>query len=91
MPRQPVGCSPPTDMSCAIRRSWWNSLLSASCNWRVTNLLEEVRPGVLPNMLLEVLTDAEPGEIKYNARPTLRFHQLENMNSFLKEVGGTQD
>jgi hypothetical protein len=50
----------------------------------------EVRPGVLPNMLLEVLTDAEPGEIKYNPKPTLRFHHLENMNGFLKEVGGVR-
>lgn len=86
---------------------WWNSTL-APRHVRVQDLVSDVAPGVLPNVLLEILTDAPEGRccnpiahvssahdlttpaaccsLKYSKKPTLRFHFIENLASFLKEV-----
>ena len=46
-------------------------------------LYEDVRTGVLPCKLLEVLT-GKP--IKHNANPQSRYHYLENSGAFLAAV-----
>ena len=42
---------------------WWNSWL-ASLSLSVTDLCEDVRPGVLPIQLLEVLSDSSCGKVR---------------------------
>jgi len=62
---------------------WWNSWL-ASLSLSVNDLCEDVRPGVLPIQLLEVLSDSSCG--KYNKKPKSKFMMLENQNVFLSQL-----
>ena len=62
---------------------WWNSWLS-ECNLSVTDLCEDVRNGVYPIKLLEVLSDSSCG--KYNKNPRSKFQSLENLNVFLAQL-----
>lgn len=62
---------------------WWNSWLSEA-NIKVTDLCAEIKPGIVPIRLLEVLSDSSCG--KYNKKAVGKFMQLENHNIFLNTL-----
>ena len=51
---------------------------------KVTDLCEDIKPGVLPLLLLEELKNKSIEPAKKH--PKNRFHMLENLNNFLKEI-----
>ena len=50
----------------------------------IKDLCEDVKPGVLPIKLLEVLSKSSCG--KYNKAPRIKFQMLENQNIFLAQL-----
>ena len=59
---------------------WWNSWL-AMRSMAVTDLCEEIKPGVISMNLIELLSASLAG--KYNKKPNSKFQMLENQNLFL--------
>ena len=62
---------------------WWNAWLG-EVNLKVDDLCEDVKAGVYPIKLLEVLSDSSCG--KYNPKAKMKFHCLENHNVFLASL-----
>ena len=64
---------------------WWTTWLQQRGH-KVEDLVDEVTTGVLPIVLFELLNDLPDGSTKYNRQPKMRFHMLENMQTFLTQV-----
>ena len=64
---------------------WWNSHL-AQCTpaLHVTDICEDLKSGILPIRLLEVLSDSSCG--KFAKKPISKFQNLENLNIFLAQL-----
>ena len=62
---------------------WWNSWLS-EINIKMTDLVEDVKPGVYPIKLLELLSDSTCG--KYAQKPRSKFEHIANHNVFLTQL-----
>ena len=61
---------------------WWNSWLQKRVppSPMVTDLCEEIKPGVISMHLIELLSASDAG--KYNESPSLVFHMNENHDRF---------
>ena len=62
---------------------WWNSWLSL-VKLKITDLNEDIKPGVYPIRLLEVLSDSSCG--KFDKHPKSKFQWLANHNLFLQQL-----
>mmetsp|Transcript_27072 Transcript_27072/g.64442 ORF Transcript_27072/g.64442 Transcript_27072/m.64442 type:complete len:1509 (-) Transcript_27072:202-4728(-) len=62
---------------------WWNSWLQMR-GITVTDLCEEIKPGVISMNLIELLSASVAG--KYNKSPSSRFQMLENNGAFLAQL-----
>ena len=62
---------------------WWNSWLQMR-GISVTDLCEEIKPGVISMNLIELLSASVAG--KYNKSPSSRFQMLENNGAFLAQL-----
>ncbi|KOO26882.1 alpha- sarcomeric (f-actin cross linking protein) [Chrysochromulina tobinii] len=62
---------------------WWNSWLSER-QLSITDLCEDIKPGVLPIVLLEILSESTCG--RYVKAPKTTFQRLENLNLFLEQL-----
>ena len=60
---------------------WWNSWLQMR-GITVTDLCEEIKPGVISMHLIELLSASDAG--KYNESPSLVFHMHENHDRFFE-------
>lgn len=63
---------------------WWNDKLAAQ-GMSVTDLIEDIKSGVKPIRLLEVLA-GEPFPSKFAPKPVSKFQMLENLNTFLEHL-----
>ena len=63
---------------------WWNSWLQKRVPPppMVTDLCEEIKPGVISMHLIELLSASDAG--KYNESPSLVFHMHENHDRFFE-------
>ena len=59
---------------------WWNSHLS-KVDMSLDDLFEDIKSGILPIKLLEVLSESKCGQ--YAKEPKSTFQKLENLNIFL--------
>jgi len=62
---------------------WWNSWLQMR-GITVTDLCEEIKPGVISMNLIELLSATAAG--KFNHSPSSRFQMLENNGAFLAQL-----
>ncbi len=62
---------------------WWNSWLSER-QLSIADLCEDIKPGVLPIQLLEILSESSCGRFVKTPRTT--FQKLENFNIFLEQL-----
>jgi hypothetical protein len=73
------------NLACALQTftRWWNSWLSER-QLSITDLCEDIKPGVLPIVLLEILSKSTCG--RYVKAPKTTFQRLENLNLFLEQL-----
>ena len=73
------------DLQVKAFLKWWNSHLALHEHpAAMTDLCEDIKPGVLSIKLLEVLSDSKCG--KYSKKPISKFQKLENHNIFLNQL-----